>query len=173
MNGMAYLWLLLLGVCNGSRTMTPIAVLCWFAYLHHIALTGWRGFAANLVSVAVFSLAALGEYVGDKLPSTPNRTDAGPLGARIVFASLCAVLLSQALSLPVAAAVTSAIVGALIGAFGGYYARTRSVAAIGCADWNVAVVEDALVLGGSVLAMTFLSRLTPSLVTAVFRSVLP
>ena len=73
----------LLGVVTGLRTMTPMAVLCWFAYTTDLPVQGtWAFWTAKLVSVIIFTVLAAGEYFGDKLPRTPNRTDPGPLAAR-------------------------------------------------------------------------------------------
>ena len=74
-----------LGMMTGLRTMTPIAIVCWFAYLGHLPLEGtWAGWAGKLAAVVLFTLLALGELVADKLPKTPNRTAPGPLAARLV-----------------------------------------------------------------------------------------
>jgi uncharacterized membrane protein len=142
-----------LGGCTGLRTMTPIAVLCWFAYRQALHLSGWRSFTASIIAVAIFTLAALGEYVGDKLPNTPSRTAAPGLGARIVFGGFVAFLLAQPLLLNPALAVVTGAVGALIGTFAGWFVRTRAVAALKCPDWPVAVLEDCITIG---LSITFL-----------------
>ena len=72
----------LLGVTTGLRTMTPMAVLCWFAYFGsdggHLPLGGtWAFWAAKLVTAIVFTVLAVGELIGDKLPKTPSRTARG------------------------------------------------------------------------------------------------
>jgi uncharacterized membrane protein len=100
----------LLGFVNGARSMTPIAVVCWFAWLGRLHETGTWGFwSGSLISVAVFSVFALGEYVGDKLPKTPNRTDLFPLAGRIVFGGLVGALCATGLG-------RSFVVGAILGA---------------------------------------------------------
>jgi uncharacterized membrane protein len=166
MGCMSYLLVLLIGVCTGLRTTTPIAVLCWFAYLHHIALSGWRGYAAYPASVVIFTLAAIGELYGDKLPTTPSRLSPPGLVARVVFASLCAAILSGPLVLPLAAAIGAGIVGALVGAYGGWFLRTRSVTALKCADWNVAVVEDLVAVSMSIVALWLISGIVGVAITA-------
>ena len=71
-------WMLaipVLGMMVGLRTMTPIAIVCWFAWLGDLPVDGtWAAWSGKLISVILFSILALGEYVGDKLPRTPNRT---------------------------------------------------------------------------------------------------
>jgi uncharacterized membrane protein len=143
----------LLGGCTGLRTMTPIAVLCWFAYRGALHFAGWRSFTASVVAVGIFSLAALGEYFGDKLPKTPSRTEPIGLISRIVFSGFVAFLLAQPLLLnPVVAAAVGGI-GAVVGAYAGWFVRTRSVAALKCPDLPVALLEDAIAVG---LSITFL-----------------
>ena len=94
-------WLIaipVLGAMTGLRSMTPIAVLCWFAYRGHLPLAGtWGQWAGRPVSVIVFAVLAVGELIGDKLPMTPNRTAAFPLFARICFGGLVGALASTGL----------------------------------------------------------------------------
>jgi len=159
---MGYLLLLLLGMCTGLRTMTPIAVLCWFSYVHGnwarwnggppLVLEGWRHFAAYLPSVVIFTLMALGEYIGDKLPKTPSRIGAIGLTGRLLFGVAVAVILAPRVGLsPVLAGVAGAA-GALMGAYGGWFARTKLAEAVG-KDWPVANVEDWIAIAASILLM--------------------
>ena len=76
-------WMVLLGIATGLRCITPIAVVCWFAWLGYFpAEHTWAFWAGKLVSVIIFTIAALGEWVGDTLPMTPNRTSPFPAAAR-------------------------------------------------------------------------------------------
>lgn len=143
---MGYLLITLLGVCTGLRTMTPIAVLCWFAFRGALHFLGWRSFTANVVSVIVFTLMALGEYVGDKLPNTPARTAPIGLLGRSLFGAFVGLLLAQPLLLNTAGAILLGVAGALLGTYAGWFLRIRAVAAIHCPDWPVAVVEDVLTI---------------------------
>jgi uncharacterized membrane protein len=138
-------WLVAFGMANGMRTMTPIAVLCWFAYLGLLPQTGWSFWAGNLITVIVFTVLALGEYVGDTLPMTPNRTAPGPLVARIVFGGLTGAMVAHATMPPVAGGVVFGIAGALIGAFGGIRLRLWTSRRIG-RDMPVALAESAVAL---------------------------
>jgi uncharacterized membrane protein len=150
---MNYLLIGALGGCTGLRCMTPIAVLCWFAYRNALHFAGWRSFTASLVSVILFTLFALGEYVGDKLPTTPSRIAAAGLSGRLFFGAFTGFLLAQVLVLEPWLAVLAGLVGAVAGAFAGWFVRTRAVAALKCPDWPVAVVEDAISIG---LSITFM-----------------
>lgn len=144
----------LLGTVTGLRTMMPMAVLCWFAYLHHLPVRGtWAFWTAHPVTVIVFTLLAAGELVGDKLPKTPDRTSPGPLMARLIFAGLVGAIVAAGLRGSGTEGVILAVVGAGVGAFGGYLVRRELVEWLGCKDWYVAVVEDALALVCAIFAM--------------------
>ena len=150
---MGLLLVLLLGVCTGLRTMTPIAVLCWFAYRNALHLVGWRSFTANIIAVVVFTLMALGEYVGDKLPNTPARTAPIGLLGRSAFGAFVGLLLAQPLLLSPVAAIALGIVGALLGTYAGWFLRTRIVTSLKCPDWPVAVVEDCVAIAVSIFLL--------------------
>ncbi len=147
---MGYVLVMLLGVCTGLRTLTPVAVLCWFAYRGALHFLGWRSFTANLIAVIVFTLMALGEYIGDKLPSTPSRTAPVGLLGRSLFGAFAGLLLAQPLLLSPVGAVLLGIVGALLGTYAGWFARTRTVMALKVPDWAVAIVEDCLTIAFSI-----------------------
>lgn len=159
---MGYLLVLLLGMCTGLRTMTPIAVLCWFAYKGGtrepgLVLTGWRHFAAYLPSVVVFTLFALGEYIGDKLPKTPSRISAIGLGGRLLFGTAVGLILAPRVGGNVFVSGIAGAVGAVAGAYAGWFARTRLASAIG-KDWPIANVEDWFAITASILLMISITR---------------
>ncbi len=150
-------WLLaipLLGIATGMRTMTSMAVLCWFAWLGYLPVKStWAFWTASLASVIIFTLLALGEYIGDKLPSTPNRTSPGPLIARFVFGGLVGAIVAVGLSGSSLEAGLLALVGVAIGAFGGMHLRRELVERIGCKDWHIALAEDAAAILFAVVGM--------------------
>ena len=150
---MSYLLICFLGMCTGLRTLTPIAVLCWFAYRNALHLVGWRSFTANVIAVGIFTLMALGEYIGDKLPTTPSRTSLVGLVGRSLFGAFVGLLLAQPLLLSPALAVVIGIVGALIGTYAGWFVRTRSVLALKCPDWPVAIAEDCITIAVSIILL--------------------
>jgi uncharacterized membrane protein len=144
----------LLGVVTGLRTFTPMAVLCWFAYLGHLPVDGtWASWTAKLASVVVFTLLAAGEYIADKLPNIPNRTSPGPLAARLIFGGLIGAIVAAGLDGPGFEGGILGVAGALVGAFGGFLIRREIVQQRGGKDWPVALVEDAIAVGCAVLAM--------------------
>ena len=77
--------------------MTAPATVSWAAHLGCLNLNGTGlAFMGSPITVAIFSLAALGEYVNDILPKTPKRTAPGPLVARIVTGGLSGACLCEA-----------------------------------------------------------------------------
>ena len=150
-------WLIaipLLGLVTGLRTMTAMAVLCWFAYAGHLPVDGtWAFWSGKLVTAIVFTLLAIGEYIVDKLPKTPDRTAPGPLAARLVFAGLVGAIVAAGLNGSGIEGVILCVGGALVGAFAGFLIRREIVARLKCKDWPVALVEDASAILGAVFAM--------------------
>jgi uncharacterized membrane protein len=150
-------WLLaipLFGLTTGLRTFTPMAMLCWFSYCGYLSLGGtWAAWTGRLAVAIVFTVLAVGELIGDKLPRTPNRTAPGPLLARVVFGGLGGAISATAMDGSGVEGVLLGVVGALLGAFAGFMVRRDLVEKFGCADWNIAVVEDlfAIVCAGFAL----------------------
>ena len=150
-------WMLaipVLGMMTGLRTFTPITVACWFAYLGYLSVDEtWAGWSGKLIAVVIFTLLALAELAGDKWPKTGNRTDPGPLLARLVFGGLVGAIGAAGVPGSVVAGILLGAVGALLGAFGGYVARTSLVRWSGRPDWNVALIEDASAVVISLFAL--------------------
>jgi uncharacterized membrane protein len=150
-------WLLaipLLGVTTGLRAMTPMAVLCWFAYLGYLPLEGtWAAWMASATAVVVFTVLALAEIVADKLPRAPDRISLGPLTARLVFGGLIGSIAATAMIGPGLEGVLLGVVGAALGAFAGFMVRRDMVERIGCAEWKVALVEDLIAVACAGFAM--------------------
>ena len=83
----------LLGLATGLRSMTPIAIVCWFAYRGDLSLVDtWGGWSGHLVTVVIFALLAVGELICDKLPWIPNRTAPGPLTVRLLLGGVVGAL---------------------------------------------------------------------------------
>lgn len=148
----------LLGALTGLRTLTPMAVLCWFAYLGHLPVQDtWAFWTAKLVTVVVFTVLAFGELIGDKLPRTPDRIAPLPLAARLVFGGLVGAIAATGLN---ASAVEGAVLGcisALGGAFVGYFVRRLLAVEKGFPDLRVALGEDVLTIVLAIIAMGFVT----------------
>jgi uncharacterized membrane protein len=150
-------WLIaipLLGLVTGMRSMTAMAVLCWFAYRGDLPLDDtWAFWAGKLVTAIIFTALALGELVADKLPKTPNRTAPVGLVVRVVFGGLVGAIVAAGLNGSEFEGIILGVGGALIGTFGGFLIRREIVLRLGSKDWPVALVEDASAVVCAVLAM--------------------
>jgi uncharacterized membrane protein len=146
--------ILLLGFATGLRTFTPLALICWFAYLGYLPVEGtWAAWTARLWVAIAVSVLALGELIGDKLPKTPNRTAPGPLLARLIFGGLGGAICATGMRGPELEGVLLGVTGALLGAFTGFMIRRELVKKIGCADWKIAVAEDLFTILSAAFAL--------------------
>lgn len=146
-----YVSAFLIGVIAGLRALTPLAVVSWAARLGRLPLAGT---SLALLSAAaapwIVSLLALGEIVNDKLPKTPSRKAPAGFGARLVTGALCGASIGVAGG-SLAGGLIAGVVGAVVGTFGGYEFRKRLVAATGGKDLPIALLEDAIAVGGAIL----------------------
>ena len=144
----------LLGGMTGLRSMTPMAVVCWFAYLGYLPVHhDWAFWTAKLVTAVIFTVLATGELIVDKLPQTPNRTSAFALGARVVFGGLVGAIAATSMHGALLEGVILGSISAVAGAFLGFHLRQHLVRDRDLKDLPVALVEDALAIGLSMLAM--------------------
>ena len=144
-----YVLAFLIGVVAGLRSMTAPAVVSWAARLGWLHLEGSPlAFLGAAVTPYILSVLAIGELINDKLPKTPSRKAPVPFGARVVMGALCGAALgapSQALI----GGIVAGVLGAVAGTLGGYEARTRLVKATGGKDLPIALIEDAIAVGGA------------------------
>jgi uncharacterized membrane protein len=137
-----------IGIVAGLRAMTAPAVVSWGAHLGWLKLHGSPlAFMGSAVAVAIFSLAAIGEYINDLLPRTSSRTAPGPLVARIVTGGLCGACLWGTAGQSLLFGAVLGAVGAVIGAFGGYQVRMGLVKGLNVKDVFVAIPEDLVAIG--------------------------
>ena len=139
-----------LGVIAGLRALTAPAVVCWAAHWKWLNLDlSPLQFMGSIVAASIFAALAVGELINDKLPKTPSRKALPSLIARIVMGALAGGALCSAAgdSLPLGAVLGG--VGAVAGTFGGYDGRKRLVKALQAPDWAVALMEDAIAVGGA------------------------
>lgn len=144
-----------IGIVAGLRALTAPAVVAWAAHLGWINLSGSPlAFMGSIWAACIFTILALVEYVADQLPSTPARTAAVGLGARIVMGLLCGACLGIAGGASLWLGAVVAAIGAIAGAFGGYRARVGLVRALHVPDFAIAVPEDLIAIGLGLLVVS-------------------
>jgi len=136
-----------IGIVAGLRALTAPAAVAWAAHLGWLNLQGTvLAFMGFTITVAIFTIAALGEYITDQLPKTPARTVPPQLIARLVMGGLSGACICASGGQSLLVGILGAV-GALIGAFGGYQLRTRLVSGLKVKDIFVAIPEDLVAIG--------------------------
>ena len=158
-----YLIVLGIGFVAGLRTFTAPAALSWAAYLNPVMFSGTPvAFMGSKIVLVIFTLLAVGEYVADLLPKTPNRIAPGPLIARIISGAFCGFcLFSTAFPSGLLGALLGGP-GAVIGAFAGYHTRKKLVATLEVKDAMIAIPEDLVAVALAYMLMFhFMAPLAP------------
>jgi uncharacterized membrane protein len=140
----------LIGVIAGLRSMTAPAVVSWAARLGWIHLnSSWLAFLGYSWTPWILSIAALGELIADKLPSTPSRKAHPSFAFRIIsgFISGAAIGISRGSLL---LGLIGGATGAVIGTLGGAAARS-SLSKLFGRDLPAALLEDAIAIAGAIL----------------------
>jgi uncharacterized membrane protein len=149
-----YILAFLIGVVAGLRALTPLAAVSWAARWGWLHLDGtWMAFLGFAATPYIVSVLAIGELINDKLPKTPSRKAPPGFIARIVTgavsgAALCAASQSLIVGLVVG------VIGAVAGTLGGSEFRSRLVRATGGKDLPIALLEDAIAVGGAFLIVS-------------------
>ena len=154
-SGFGLLLIFGIGVVAGLRSMTAPAVVAWAAHLGWISLhDSPLGFMGSAWAVGIFTVGALAEFVADQLPSTPARTAAVGLTARIVVGLLTGACLAVAGGASYWLGAVVGAIGAIAGAFGGYQARVRLVRGLRVPDAAIAIPEDLVAIGLGLLLVS-------------------
>jgi uncharacterized membrane protein len=138
-----------LGILAGMRTSSAPLVINIILKgdrsktLHHSPLA----FMQSTKATIPFGVFALIELVGDKLPTTPNRTSAGGLIGRCLSGALAGATIYKANS-------KNAVVGGLLGTsmafistYACYFVRKGIAKKTDIPDPIIGAIEDALVIG--------------------------
>jgi uncharacterized membrane protein len=140
-------------VVTGLRMMTAPAAVSWAARLGWLHLENtWMAFMGYAATPYIASLLAIGELINDKLPKTPSRKAPGPFIGRIVMGAFCGAAFGAGVSM-IGGAIAGGL-GAVAGTLGGYEFRSRLARAAG-KDLPIALLEDAIAVGGAFLISTF------------------
>jgi uncharacterized membrane protein len=154
-SGFALLIVFGIGVVAGLRSMTAPAVVAWAAHLGWIHLSGSPlAFMGSALAVGIFTIGALGEFVADQLPTTPARTAAAGLTARVVMGLLTGGCLGIPGGVSYWLGALIGAIGAIAGAFGGYQARVRLVRGLRVPDAAIAIPEDLVAIGLGLLLVS-------------------
>jgi len=144
----------LIGLLAGLRALSAPAATAWATRLGWLKLERPLSYIGSIPAVVILTLLACLELIADKLPSTPRRT--APLGliARIVMGGLCGACIASGGEQSATAGTILGILGGVLGCFWGYKARTKLVQVLGVKDIAVALVEDLIAIGGSLLLVS-------------------
>ena len=152
-----YVLAFLIGGIAGLRAMTAPAAVSWAARLGWLHLENtWLAFLGYAATPYILSVLAIGELINDKLPKTPSRKAPPGFIARIVTGALCGAALATADG-GLLAGILAGVLGAIAGTLGGYEFRARLVRAIGGKDLPIALLEDAIAVGGAFLIVARVS----------------
>jgi uncharacterized membrane protein len=134
--------------------MTAPAVVSWAARCGwlHLENTG-LAFLGFTFTPYILSVLAIGELIADKLPKTPSRKAPPGFIGRIVTGALSGAALGAA-NQALIGGLVAGVVGAVAGTLGGYEFRARLVKAIGGNDLPIALLEDAIAIGGALLIVS-------------------
>lgn len=137
---------LLIGIVAGMRSMTAPTAIAWAAAAGWLPLGGtWLAWMGWWGTPWIFTVLAIGEYVADKLPTTPSRKSPPGFIARLISGALCGAAIGLAASsLPLC--IAAGVLGAVIGTFGGHAARMALSRAFGT-DLPAALIEDLAAIG--------------------------
>jgi uncharacterized membrane protein len=146
---------LCLGGLTGLRAFTPITVLVWLLHLHHLRILGSPlYFLHNMTAILILTILAVGELIADKLPFTPSRLRLPGLTGRVIFGAVCGVVSGQMWGASWQTSAAAGLIGALMGAVIGYEVRKGWVKTLHWHDLPVALLEDVIAIGGSILVLS-------------------
>jgi uncharacterized membrane protein len=141
-----------LGTLAGMRSSSAPAIASHILSHHqtkNLDRSPLRFMQSKNVAIAL-KVMAVGEIIGDKLPSAPNRIKPAVLGFRVLSGALAGASVYKATG-------GKAAMGALIGGaaafastFGSFFLRKGTVKSSGLMDPIVGAIEDALVIGSGI-----------------------
>jgi uncharacterized membrane protein len=151
---MTLLFAFLIGLFAGLRALTPPAVTAWAVHFRWLKIDPTLRWMGSALSVLVLTMLAITELIYDKRPDTPSRTAPAGLIGRIVTGGLCGACVATAGGAELVLGAMLGVLGGVIGCFGGYQIRSRLVKALGVRDIVVALIEDLVAVGGSLIVVS-------------------
>jgi len=92
--------------------------------------------------------------IADKLPKTPSRKAPGPLVVRFLTGGLSGAAICAAAGQSLIVGAVLGGLGGVVGAFVGYAARMGLVKALKVPDIVIALLEDAVAIGGGLFLVS-------------------
>jgi uncharacterized membrane protein len=136
----------LIGCVAGLRAITAPAAVSWAARLGWLHLGGtWLAFLGFSWTPWIFTVAAIGELINDKLSKTPSRKVPPQFITRILTGGLSGAAIGASSGSFVLGLLMGAI-GAVVGTLAGAELRSRLAKAIGDKDLPIALLEDAVAI---------------------------
>jgi uncharacterized membrane protein len=120
----------------------------WLKLVRPLSLIG------SLPALIILSLLAITEIILDKLPNTSSRTAPPGLIARIVIGGFTGACVSVGGGRSAFVGTGLGVIGGIAGCFGGYQARARLVKSLRQPDFNIALLEDLIAIGGSLFIVS-------------------
>lgn len=141
---------LLIGLVAGQRSMTPLAAVALAARSGGLPRdNGAPGLLGRKYAAIGAGALAVGELLGDKMRSAPDRTIPPGLAARLATGALAGAALAPRSQRGQAVALGAA--GAVVGGYIGLALRKRAMRRYG--QMKSGLVEDILTLGATALIM--------------------
>lgn len=135
---------LLIGLISGARSLTPIAVVANAAKYGQLPRgNGAPLFLGSAPVRAATSALAVGEVLGDKMKSAPDRIVLAGLIARVITGAVAASALAPRRQRKAAMALGA--IGAIAGSYPTFHLRMKALRRFG--QTSTGLVEDAITLG--------------------------
>jgi len=135
-----------LGAVAGLRALMAPALLSYIASNRKNTEFANNFLTSRKISV-VLGLLAAGELVGDKLPFTPNRTDALGLVARVFSGAAVGGSICASRKKSVSAGIAIGALSSVAAAYAGQNLRQAIAEQSGISSAVLGVVEDAIAIG--------------------------
>lgn len=146
---------LLIGLAAGQRSMTPLAAVALAARAGGLAPgNDAPSFLGGRCVAVGATLLAVGEILGDKMNSAPDRTVPPGLAARLISGGLAGAAMAPRALRGRAAALGA--VGAVVGGYAGLALRKRAMRRYG--QRRSGLVEDVLTLAATALITASAAR---------------
>jgi uncharacterized membrane protein len=141
-----------IGVVSGMRALLPAAILAQMVRKTTLELDDSPiAKIGRPTTATAIALLAIGELIGDKLPSTPDRTKPVALVPRILSGALCgAVLCASKKRSPIVGALAGAL-GATGGTFAAYHLRKLIAESTELPNPAAGAIEDGIAVGLAIL----------------------